>query len=105
MVIDPFVIFICLGSVAAVALIWIWVGIEMHHVVSHGHLVPEWIALICPSTVSVDADGSGQNDQVGEEARTAQAERYTAVDRCDETSAEPRPVYVQGLIASVEDER
>lgn len=103
MVIDPFVIFICLGSLAAVALIWIWIGVELHHVVSHGHLVPEWIALICPLAASVDEDV--QNDQVAEEVGIARVERYTAVDSCGEASAERRPVYARGPVSSVEDER
>jgi hypothetical protein len=46
--IDPFVIFVCVEGFAIVMLIVIWVGIDFHHVVPHGHLVPEWIALIYP---------------------------------------------------------
>jgi hypothetical protein len=76
---NPFVVFICLESFALVILVVIWVGIDFHHVVPHGYLVPEWIALIYPPSngASSDPDEVGDtsrdfpNDRTGEELLAA----------------------------------
>lgn len=79
---DPFVVFICLESLALLILVVIWVGIDFHLVVPHGHLVPEWIDLIYPPSNGagsdpdevVDASRAFVNERTGEELHVAAVE-------------------------------
>jgi hypothetical protein len=79
---DPFVVLICLESLALLILVVIWVGIDFHHVVPHGHLVPEWIALIYPPSngASSDPNEVGDTSRAFPYDRTGEELRVAAVD-------------------------